>query len=142
MSAYLILRAFSWSICLSPVLFSEMCAALNASQPTPLADEIFVCILRGLAHDENRDERAKRTLDLAGLDLVTWPEYLWEWLRLSGSPLSGLRKLERDATAEKVVQHIGLRSRHCLQSNRFRTPAIHRALFSDINKHGECLFLA
>ncbi len=43
MAAYLILRAFSWQLRLSPVAFEEFAAALFATHPTPLMDE--VCIL-------------------------------------------------------------------------------------------------
>ena len=102
MSAYLILRAFSWQICLSPVLFEEFCAAVASGQPTPLADEIFVSVLRGLAHDENREARAKRLLELKCLDHVTWPEFVWEWLRLSRSPLSRLRNFIQLAPTSQV----------------------------------------
>lgn len=91
MSAFLVLRAFSWQLCLSPVTFEEVCAALDCNDPTPLADEIFTCLLRGLAHDENKEARSKRKLDLGNLDHVTWPEYVWEWLWLSHSPLARLR---------------------------------------------------
>lgn len=58
-----------------------------SAQPTALADELFVCILRALAQDENRAQRAARVLDLNLLDHITWPEFLWEWLRLTGNPL-------------------------------------------------------
>ena len=102
MSAYTILRAFSWQLCLSPVLFEELCAALVSGQPTALADEMFVCLLRGLAHDENREARARRLLDLGSLDHVTWPEYVWEWLRLSHNPLSCLRSLAEQTPPAQV----------------------------------------
>lgn len=111
MSAYMTLRAFSWQICLSPVFFEELCAALNSGQPTPLADEIFVSVLRGLAYDENREARARRTLELSSLDHVTWPEYVWEWLRLSNNPLSKLRSLEARQSAAQVSYYIP-----CIQS--------------------------
>jgi hypothetical protein len=47
-------------------------------------DEIHVCLLRALAIDETPTERAERELDLALLDHMTWPVYVWEWLRLTG----------------------------------------------------------
>ena len=56
-AAYNILRAFSWQIRLSPVPFEELCASLFLPQPSPLADEIFQCLLRALAQDENRGTR-------------------------------------------------------------------------------------
>ena len=102
MSAYTILRAFSWQLYLSPVFFEELCAALVAGQPTPLADEIFVAVLRGLAHDENRKARGNRMLDLDNLDHVTWPEYVWEWLRLSHNPLSQLRSSAQPSSSTQV----------------------------------------
>ena len=39
-AAYLILRAFSWQLRLSPVAFEEFAAALFAPQPTPYMDEV------------------------------------------------------------------------------------------------------
>ena len=38
-SAYMIIRAFSWQLRLSPVAFEEFAAALFASHPSPLIDE-------------------------------------------------------------------------------------------------------
>lgn len=40
MAAYMILRAFSWQLRLSPVAFEEFAAALFATHPTPLMDEV------------------------------------------------------------------------------------------------------
>lgn len=48
---------------------------------------MHVCLLRALAEDENRAERARRAPDLALLDAVTWPEFLWDTLRVLGDPL-------------------------------------------------------
>jgi hypothetical protein len=31
--------------------------------------------------------RAEREMDLELLDSVTWPDYVWEWLRYMGAPL-------------------------------------------------------
>ena len=31
--------------------------------------------------------RAERELDLELLDSVTWPDYVWEWLRYMGAPM-------------------------------------------------------
>ncbi|KAK9815815.1 hypothetical protein WJX72_010117 [[Myrmecia] bisecta] len=73
-SAYHILRAFSWQLRLSPMPFEEFCMAVFSPQPTPMADELYICILRALAEDETKAERAERTLDLALLDAVTWPD--------------------------------------------------------------------
>ena len=39
-SAYMIIRAFSWQLRLSPVAFEEFAAALFASHPSPLLDEV------------------------------------------------------------------------------------------------------
>ena len=49
--------------------------------------QVHVCVLRALAEDENRAQRAQRGLDLALLDAVTWPEFLWDTLRVLGDPL-------------------------------------------------------
>ncbi len=38
-SAYMIIRAFSWQLRLSPVAFEEFAAALFAPHPSPLLDE-------------------------------------------------------------------------------------------------------
>ena len=43
---------------------------------------------RAQAEDETKAERALRELDLGLLDAVTWPCYVWEWLRDMGSPLA------------------------------------------------------
>ena len=43
-----------------------------------------MCIVRLLAEDESRADRAHRRVDLALLDAVTWPEFVWDWLRLVG----------------------------------------------------------
>ncbi len=52
--------------------------------------QMMVCILRALAEDENRVQRAEHALDLALLDAVTWPDYLWDYLRLVYNPLGRL----------------------------------------------------
>ena len=46
-----------------------------------------MCVLRALAEDENRAQRAQRGPDLALLDAVTWPDFLWDTLRVLGDPL-------------------------------------------------------
>ncbi len=43
-------------------------------------------LLRALAEDETRAQRAQHGLDLALLDAVTWPEYLWDFLRIVHDP--------------------------------------------------------
>lgn len=47
---------------------------------------MHICIIRLLAEDEDRADRKERSLDLALLDAVTWPEFVWDWLRLVGEP--------------------------------------------------------
>ena len=42
------------------------------------------------AEDETKLERGLRELDVGLLDAVTWPEYVWEWLRSMDSPLASL----------------------------------------------------
>ena len=68
----------------------DLAAALAWAHPSPLLDEVHVCLLRLLALDEPRSVRALRTLDLGLLDAVTWPPYVWEYLRLRGDPLAAL----------------------------------------------------
>lgn len=41
---------------------------------------VQVCLIRSLAFDENKAERAERALDLSLLDAVSWPEFVWEYL--------------------------------------------------------------
>ena len=40
------------------------------------------------AEDETKLERGLRELEVGLLDAVTWPEYVWEWLRSMDSPLA------------------------------------------------------
>ena len=40
-SAYMIIRAFSWQLRLSPVMFEEFAAALFANHPSPFLDEVW-----------------------------------------------------------------------------------------------------
>ena len=86
--AFAVIRAFSWQLRLSPMAFEEFCAALSLPQSSPLMDEIFLCILRTFAQDENSEIRGTRVLDLDRLDHLTWPEFVWEWFRLTGNSLS------------------------------------------------------
>ncbi len=48
--------------------------------------QVHVSLLRALSEDETRAERAEHALDLALLDGVTWPEYLWDFLRIAHDP--------------------------------------------------------
>ena len=47
-SAYMIIRAFSWQLRLSPVMFEEFAAALFANHPSPFLDEVQpnTCLLK------------------------------------------------------------------------------------------------
>lgn len=65
-------------------LLQELCAAMLLKQPTPLTDEVHLCVLRALALYETALDRKRRHLDLSLLDNATWPEYVWEWLELVG----------------------------------------------------------
>ena len=49
-AAYLLLRAFSWQLRLSPVAFEEFAAALFAHHPTPLMDEVRAQWCSGTAY--------------------------------------------------------------------------------------------
>ena len=81
----------------------DLAAALAWSHPSPLLDEVHVCLLRLLALDEPRSVRALRTLDLGLLDAVTWPPYVWEYLRLRGDPLAALSlTLGRELPADEA----------------------------------------
>jgi len=53
-------------------------------------EQIHVCLLRALAEGERRAERAQHGLDLALLDAVTWPEFLWDFLRIAADPCGHL----------------------------------------------------
>jgi len=87
-ASYLILRAFSWQLRLSPFSLADWCAALAArNRPTQLLDEAAVCLLRALAWDETVQDRRKarrRRLPIALLDAVTWPEFVCDSLRKAG----------------------------------------------------------
>jgi DDT domain len=87
LAAYHIVRAFSWQIRLSPVPFEDFAAALFLPHGSTLLDELHLSLLRALAQDENKAQRAERFLDLEKLDAVTWPAYVWEWLRLVGAAM-------------------------------------------------------
>ncbi|GAB4819339.1 hypothetical protein N2152v2_006385 [Parachlorella kessleri] len=88
LAAWNILRGFSWQLRLSPTSFADFCAAMASPLPTTLIDEVHLCVLRALAVDETPAEREEHALDLALLDAMTWPCFLWEWLRLTEDPLS------------------------------------------------------
>jgi hypothetical protein len=62
----------------------DLTAALACDRPTPLTDELHVCLLRTLALHETSADRRRRRLDLALLDSATWPEFVWDWLTLMG----------------------------------------------------------
>ena len=96
--AYALLRSFSWQLRLSPFSFEDLCAAVCSAQPSLLLEEVHVCVLRTLAFDELAEERQERKLDLTFLDHVTWPSYVWEWLRLTDDPLAKHEWVQRLAT--------------------------------------------
>ena len=52
-----------------------------------LGEEVHLCVLRALAVDETPAERAEHALDLQLLDSLSWPVFVWEWLRLTDDPL-------------------------------------------------------
>ena len=82
--SYIILRAFSWQLRLSPFSFDAFCAAMDSQQPSRIMDEMHVSLLRALAIDEVRSERSERTLNVEYLDFMTWPCFVWEWLAMKG----------------------------------------------------------
>ena len=84
MSAYLVLRAFSWQLKLSPFPCNAFLEALMSHDSNTLVDEIHVCLLRALVVDELRAERKERSLNLEYLDFMTWPTFAWDWLASMG----------------------------------------------------------
>ena len=67
-----------------------------------------MCMIRLLAEDESRADRELRRIDLALLDAVTWPEFVWEWLRLVGVQSTHSLPQSRDLRAPDVSQDV-----HC-----------------------------
>ncbi len=63
-------------------------SSLPPPQPTSLMDEVHVCMLRALCVDETPKERAEHGLDPSLLDAMTWPPYVWEFLRLTEDELA------------------------------------------------------
>ena len=65
----------------------SLCGAYVKEALTNLiCSQVHVSLLRALAEDETRAERAQHALDLALLDAVTWPDYLWDFLRIAHDP--------------------------------------------------------
>eukprot|EP00793_Prasinoderma_coloniale_P004520 PRCOL_00000281-RA len=54
---------------------------------TPLLDEVHVCVLLALIADETTAERATWPYDIAKLDNITWPTYMWYYLSTFGEGL-------------------------------------------------------
>ena len=48
-------------------------------------------MLRAIFLDDTREERSKRELDPSLLDHITWPQFLWDYLHRTGSPLATLQ---------------------------------------------------
>lgn len=64
-------------------------------KPLPLShcfDPLQICVIRTLAFDENKAERAQRGLDLGALDAMSWPEYVWEYLYMHEDDLRNHRQ--------------------------------------------------
>lgn len=77
--------ALAGSLCPPPTKnVAPPCPLALLPQPTALMDEVHVCVLRALAADETPAERAEHALDISLLDAMTWPQYVWELLRLTG----------------------------------------------------------
>ena len=51
--------------------------------------------------------RAERELDLELLDAVTWPDYVWEWLRYMGAPAAAAAAPAKSApkSSASVAEH-------------------------------------
>ena len=54
-------------------------------------EHLQICVIRTLAFDENKAERAQRGLDLGALDAMSWPEYVWEYLYMHEDDLRSHR---------------------------------------------------
>lgn len=104
LSAYSILRSFSWQLRLSPFSFADFAAAIRSCTSTALMDEIHICIVRALAVDEVPFERGERILDLEFLDAVTWPSFIWETLRLYRDTLAAQEWKQRRSVFEDIKQ--------------------------------------
>jgi hypothetical protein len=83
-SSYVVLRAFSWQLKLSPFTLEAFLEAVVSDRPNRLIDEVHVCLMRSLVADELKIERVARSLDLEHLDFITWPSFVWEWLASQG----------------------------------------------------------
>ena len=59
-----------------------------------------ICVIRTLAFDENKAERAQRGLDLGALDAMSWPEYVWEYLHMHEDDLRNHRHALSELTAQ------------------------------------------
>lgn len=66
-------------------------AAISSPKPSPLLDEVHVCLLRAMYLDDLPEQRASRSKDPMLLDRITWPEFLWDYLHERGSLLVRLQ---------------------------------------------------
>ena len=73
------------SITYSYALVCNLCSSHNC------CEHLQICVIRTLAFDENKAERAQRGLDLGALDAMTWPEYVWEYLYMHEDDLRNHR---------------------------------------------------
>ena len=106
-SSYLVLRAFSWQLKLSPFPLEAFVRAVVYERPNRMIDEVHVCLLRALAVDEAKAERHERALDLEHLDFVTWPSFVWEWLVRQGY---SFRNIEEEGVEEEEYEEEDVRA--------------------------------
>ncbi|KAK3271151.1 hypothetical protein CYMTET_20483 [Cymbomonas tetramitiformis] len=94
--AYCALRSFSRVLYLSPFKLDAFCACLVMPEPTPLLSEVHIALLRILLPFELGIGPVKQLSSASGkavlppdqsiqlLDDLTWPTFLWEYIRLAG----------------------------------------------------------
>ena len=96
--------------------------------------QVHVSLLRALAEDETRAQRAQHSMDLALLDAVTWPEYLWDFLRIvrdsSGHLSSALSVPQQDSTQPAAQVSLPAAALNVCVPHRAEIIASNRHLFS------------
>ena len=65
-----------------------------------------ICLIRSLAFDENKAERAQRGLDLGCLDSMSWPEYVWEYLYMHEDDLRHHRQVHTISCCALQAKHM------------------------------------
>ena len=100
MSSYLIIRSFSWQLRLSPFPCEAFLQAIMSHEPNVIVDELHVSLLRALYIDAVRAERHEMELNIEHLDFMTWPSFVWDWLRMMGYTIKHIGSDEDDEDEE------------------------------------------